>query len=197
MKVDIIEIEKVIPYARNPRITVHAVDKVAASIKEFGFRQPIVVDSEMVIIAGHVRYLASQKLGLKKVPVHVAEGLSPAQVQAYRIADNRTGEEAEWDKELLALEIGELESLEFDNSILGFESAELEELKHGLEGLLSDGTDDGGEKPIDEADTKATIGPYSFMIGREEYLEWIEEIKQAVGFDKESITNELKHRLGL
>jgi ParB-like chromosome segregation protein Spo0J len=176
---------------------VHAVDKVAASIKEFGFRQPIVVDSEMVIIAGHVRYLASQKLGLKKVPVHVAEGLSPAQVQAYRIADNRTGEEAEWDKELLALEIGELESLEFDNSILGFESAELEELKHGLEGLLNDGTEDGGEKPIDEADTKATIGPYSFMIEREEYLEWIEEIKQAVGFDKESITNELKHRLGL
>ena len=63
-------------------ITAHAVDKVAASIKEFGFRQPIVADCEMVIIAGHVRYQAAQKLGLKKVPVHVAEGLTPEQVKA-------------------------------------------------------------------------------------------------------------------
>lgn len=196
MKVDLIDLEKVIPYARNPRITVHAVDKVAASIKEFGFRQPIVVDSEMVIIAGHVRYLASQKLGLKKVPVHIAESLTAAQVQAYRIADNRTGEEAQWDKELLAIELGELESLEFDNSILGFELSELEELKRGLDSL-EDGVEDGGEKPIDEADTKATIGPYSFVIPREEYLEWIENLKQEVGFDKEAVTNEIKNRLGL
>jgi ParB-like chromosome segregation protein Spo0J len=76
MKVELFDLKKLVPYARNPRITAHAVDKVAASIKEFGFRQPIVVDSEMVIIAGHTRYQAAQKLGLKKVPVHVAEGLS-------------------------------------------------------------------------------------------------------------------------
>jgi ParB-like chromosome segregation protein Spo0J len=92
MKVELMSIEKLVPYARNPRITAHAVDKVAASIKEFGFRQPIVVDSEMVIIVGHVRYQAAQKLALKKVPVHVMEGATPEQVKAYRIADNRTGE---------------------------------------------------------------------------------------------------------
>lgn len=101
MKVELLDLKKLVPYARNPRITAHAVDKVAASIKEFGFRQPIVVDSEMVIIAGHTRYQAAQKLGLKKVPVHVAEGLSAEQVKAYRIADNRTGEEAQWDNEML------------------------------------------------------------------------------------------------
>lgn len=86
MKVELFDLKKLVPYARNPRITAHAVDKVAASIKEFGFRQPIVVDSEMVIIAGHTRYQAAQKLGLKKVPVHVAEGLSAEQVKAYRIS---------------------------------------------------------------------------------------------------------------
>jgi ParB-like chromosome segregation protein Spo0J len=196
MKVELVTLDKVIPYARNPRITAHAVDKVAASIKEFGFRQPIVVDSEMVIIAGHVRHLASQKLGLKKVPVHVAEGLTAEQVKAYRIADNRTGEDAQWDKEMLALEIGELNAASFDVSVLGFEAAELDELHRGLESL-GDGLEDDGEKAIEEADTKATIGAYSFVIPREQYLKWIEDVKQAAGFDKESINNELKHRLGL
>ena len=196
MKVELIALEKVIPYTRNPRITAHAVDKVAASIKEFGFRQPIVVDSEMVIIAGHVRHLASQKLGLKKVPVHVAEGLSAEQVKAYRIADNRTGEDAQWDKEMLALEIGELDAASFDVSLLGFDAAELDELHRGL-ALLSDGLEDDEEKPIEEADTKATIGAYSFVIPREQYLTWIEDVKQAAGFDKESINKELKQRLGL
>jgi ParB-like chromosome segregation protein Spo0J len=197
MKVELLELKKLVPYARNPRITAHAVDKVAASIKEFGFRQPIVVDNEMVIIAGHVRYLASQKLELKKVPVHVAEGLSAEQVKAYRIADNRTGEEAQWDNEMLALEIGELEAASFDKSLLGFELSELEQLQKTIDGLLTDGIDSDEEKPIEEADTRATIGPYSFEIPRAEYLTWIEEIKQEVGFDKEAIVNELQRRLGL
>ena len=197
MKVELLELKKLVPYARNPRITAHAVDKVAASIKEFGFRQPIVVDNEMVIIAGHVRYLASQKLELKKVPVHVADGLSAEQVKAYRIADNRTGEEAQWDNEMLALEIGELEAANFDKSLLGFEVSELEQLQKTIDGLLTDGIDSDEEKPIEEADTRATIGPYSFEIPRAEYLTWIEEIKQEVGFDKEAIVNELQRRLGL
>jgi ParB-like chromosome segregation protein Spo0J len=197
MKVELLDLKKLVPYARNPRITAHAVDKVAASIKEFGFRQPIVVDSEMVIIAGHTRYQAAQKLGLKKVPVHVAEGLSAEQVKAYRIADNRTGEEAQWDNEMLALELADLDNMSFDKAVLGFEAAELEQLQKSLDSLLTDGIDDDEEKPIGEADTRATIGPYSFEIPRERYLAWIEEVKQEVGFDKEAIVHELKKRLGL
>ena len=197
MKVELLDLKKLVPYARNPRITAHAVDKVAASIKEFGFRQPIVVDSEMVIIAGHTRYQAAQKLGLKKVPVHVAEGLSAEQVKAYRIADNRTGEEAQWDNEMLALELADLDNMSFDKAVLGFEAAELEQLQKSLDSLLTDGIDDDEEKPIIEADTRATIGPYSFEIPRERYLAWIEEVKQEVGFDKEAIVHELKKRLGL
>jgi ParB-like chromosome segregation protein Spo0J len=197
MKVELFDIEKLVPYARNPRVTAPAVDKVAASIKEFGFRQPIVVDSEMVIIVGHVRYQAAQKLGLKKVPVHVAEGMTPEQVKAYRIADNRTGEEAQWDNELLGLEIGELENLEFDSALLGFDESELRLLHQDVAASLSDGIESGEDKPIEEADTRATIGAYNFIIPREQYLEWIEELKQDCGFDKENVIAELKRRLGL
>jgi ParB-like chromosome segregation protein Spo0J len=108
MKVESVSIEKLVPYARNPRINAHLVDEVAASIKEFGFQQNIVVDSEMVIVVGHVRYMAAQKLGMKEVPVSVMKGVSKAKVRAYRIADNKLGEKSQWDNQLLHLEIGEL-----------------------------------------------------------------------------------------
>src|SRR5580765_8795567 len=87
------------PYDQNPRVNDPAVDAVAASIKEFGFRQPIVVDDEGVIIVGHTRYKAAIKLGMKEVPVHVAVGLSPEQARAYRIADNQTATIANWDED--------------------------------------------------------------------------------------------------
>ncbi len=94
-------IDKPIPYARNSRkIPERAIDKVAASIKEFGWRQAIVVDKDGVIICGHTRLLAAKKLGLKQVPVHVADNLTPAQVKAYRLMDNRSHEETDWDIEL-------------------------------------------------------------------------------------------------
>src|SRR4030095_3281187 len=99
-------VDRLVPYARNARrIPPAAVDKVAASIKEFGWRQPIVVDREGVIIVGHTPLLAAQKLGLKQVPIHLATGLTPAQVKAYRLMDNRSHEEAAWDMDLLPLEL--------------------------------------------------------------------------------------------
>lgn len=140
MKVELIEIGRVVPYARNPRRNEGAIAKVAASIKEYGFRQPIVVDEEMVIIAGHTRLQAAQQLGLKKIPVHIATGLTQAQVKAYRLADNRTHEDSEWDEELLAIELGELDELGFDLDLTGFEAIELEELLGGssMNGLTDD-----------------------------------------------------------
>jgi DNA modification methylase len=128
MDVALMPIERITPYARNPRNNEIAIAKVAASIKEFGFRQPIVVDEQMVVIAGHTRLLAAQQLGLKSVPVHVAKDLSKAQVKAYRLADNRTHEESEWNTEQLAIELEELEQYEFDLSLTGFDTYELEEL---------------------------------------------------------------------
>ena len=101
--------------------------KVSASIKEYGWRQPIVVDEENVIIAGHTRLMAAKRLGLDEVPVHVATGMTPQQVKAYRLADNRVAAEAEWDEDLLALELSELSDSDFDLSLTGFDDDELSE----------------------------------------------------------------------
>ena len=109
MKLELWNIDKPIPYINNARkINQEAVDKVAASLKEFGWQQPIVVDSSNTIIVGHTRLKAARKLGYKEVPVHIAKDLSKNQVKAYRLADNRTGEYTDWDEALLSIEIKEL-----------------------------------------------------------------------------------------
>ena len=111
------------PYPGNPRANDGAVDAVAASIREFGFRNPIIVDADGTIIAGHTRYKAARALGLSEVPVLVADDLTPEQVAAYRLADNKTGEMAEWDSELLAQELDGLADL--DMSAFGFDDSDL------------------------------------------------------------------------
>jgi ParB-like chromosome segregation protein Spo0J len=136
MKVEMWKIDDVIPYAKNSRrIPTRAFDKVAASIKEFGFRVPIVVDKSSVIICGHTRLLAAKTLSLTQVPVHVAGNLSPAQVKAYRLMDNRSHEETDWDLELLGPELMELRALDFDLSLTGFDVNELDSfLRDPLDG---------------------------------------------------------------
>jgi DNA modification methylase len=120
-------LERIIPYGRNARkIPPTAVDKVAASIQEFGWRQPIVVDGKGVIICGHTRLLAAQKLGLKEAPVHVADNLTPAQVRAYRLLDNRSHEETSWDRDLLGLELLDLQGMGVDLDLTGFNTEELD-----------------------------------------------------------------------
>ena len=106
------------PYDRNPRKNDDAVDAVANSIREFGFKQPIVVDKDLVIIAGHTRWKAAARLKLKEVPVIIAEDLSEEQANAYRIADNSTGELAEWDLDLLSTE---LQDISYDMSDFGLD----------------------------------------------------------------------------
>ena len=114
------------PYEHNPRRCPQgAIEKVAASLAAFGFRQPIVVDAEGVVVVGHTRLAAAQRLGLGQVPVHVAADLSPAQARAYRLADNRTGEETAWDPELLGCEIAGLLEANYELEVTGFDPAEL------------------------------------------------------------------------
>ena len=105
---------------------------MAASLKEFGWRQPIVVDEEMVILAGHTRLEAARQLGLGTAPVHIARGLTPAQARAYRLMDNRASENAEWDEALLGLELGDLQGDGFDLALTGFDDVELNRLLAGL-----------------------------------------------------------------
>ena len=138
-------VDKPVAYARNPRTIIDkAVDKVAASIAESGWRQPIVVDQKGVIVVGHARLLAAKKLGQDKVPVHVAEGLSPAQIRAYRLADNRLNEDTRWDEELLSLELADLDG--FDLELTGFEPGELNALVSPTEGHTSE--DDAPGLPL-------------------------------------------------
>jgi DNA modification methylase len=119
-------VDKPRPYAGNPRACPdEAVEKVASSLAEFGFRQPLVVDEEGEVVVGHTRLLAAQRLGLAAVPVHVARGLSAEQVKAYRLADNRTAQGTSWDLERLPREIEELIGAEFNLALTGFDPDEL------------------------------------------------------------------------
>jgi ParB-like chromosome segregation protein Spo0J len=153
MQVELRPISSIRPYESNPRINDAAVDAVAASIKEFGFRQPIVVDEQNVIIVGHTRYKAALKLGLETVPVHVAVGLTPAQAKAYRLADNQTATLSQWDQDLLPLELTALQEMGYDLELTGFSADELLRLiDSGTEGGQTD-PDDIPEPP-DEATTK-------------------------------------------
>ena len=126
MKVQMLPIDKIIPYVQNPKAHPEAqVKKLAGAIAEFKWDQPIVVDKDMVIIKGHGRLMAAQALGIKTVPVVVADYLTPAQVKAARLSDNRVAE-SEWFPETLALELKALEEMDFDLGLTGFDKEELE-----------------------------------------------------------------------
>lgn len=117
-------IDEIIPYANNPRNNDEAVDKVAASIKEYGFKVPIVIDKENVIVTGHTRLKAAKKLKLDKVPCIMADDLTDAQIKAFRLADNKVSEFSTWDFEKLELELEDLGDI--DMAEFGFENLEEE-----------------------------------------------------------------------
>ena len=121
-------IDEVKPYKNNPRVNDEAVDTVADSIKEFGFQQPIVVDKKMVIIVGHTRLKAAQKLGLKKVPVQVATNLTAKQTKQYRIMDNRTSDLSDWDDQKLKKEFDNLGNLDGGLDHIGFSQEDIDTL---------------------------------------------------------------------
>jgi len=155
MKIVQKNITEITPYENNPRLNDDAVVAVAESIRQFGFRQPIVVDEQGIIVCGHTRFKAAQMLELKRVPVHVATDLTPEQIRAYRIADNKTGELATWDMELLPLEIAELQEAGVDWSLLGFDADDLARIMAGEEGVAEGLTDpDDVPEPPDDPITQ-------------------------------------------
>lgn len=114
MKILNLKTDQLIPYINNPRNNDDAVDKVAASIKEFGFKVPIIINKDNVIVTGHTRLKAAKKLGIEEVPCIIADDLTDAQIKAFRIADNKVSEYAEWDEDLLKIELEQLEEMDFD-----------------------------------------------------------------------------------
>jgi ParB-like chromosome segregation protein Spo0J len=182
MRVKNITTDSIIPYARNPRINEATIDKVAASIAEFGWRQPIVVDEAMVVIAGHTRLLAAQKLKQKTVPVHVAEGLTPEQIKAYRLADNRTQEDSAWDYELLTLELAELQN-DAPDLFTGFSEAELENLLTNPGAPQLDDLDDRS----DESDFWPAIYVKVSPDTKQRWDQLMEDVSQYVESENEAV----------
>ena len=126
MKIIDIAISELREYENNPRNNEYAVEKVAASIREFGFKVPIVIDTDNVIVCGHTRLKAARLLGLDVVPCIVADDLTPAQIKAFRLADNKTGDFTEWDFSKLDAELQELAEIAFDMTDYGFDEIKTE-----------------------------------------------------------------------
>lgn len=122
------KVEELIPYKNNPRINDKAIESVANSIREFGFKVPIVIDKNNIIVAGHTRLLASKLLGLKEVPCIIADDLTEDKIKAFRLADNKVAEIAEWDLERLNEELKELANFEIDMSQFGFLEDSIQEI---------------------------------------------------------------------
>ena len=168
MNIELRPIGSVRPYEQNPRRNDTAVEGVAKSIRLYGFRQPIVVDADGVIVVGHTRWKAAQTLGLAEVPVHVAHDLTPEKARAYRLADNRTSEIAEWDFDLLPLELAALKDLGVDLGDLGWSPEDLGEIfaPKGHDGLTDP---DAVPAPPDAATTQPgdlwVLGEHRLLCG--------------------------------
>jgi DNA modification methylase len=133
---------RLLPYARNPRKNDHVVDQMAAAITEFGFRIPIIAKSTGEVVDGHLRLKAALRLGLETVPVILADDLTPAQIKAFRILANRSATWADWDEDLLRLELEELKLDDFDLALTGFDADELLEIMAGEETTSEGNTDE-------------------------------------------------------
>ena len=155
-------IERLVPYARNPRKNDEQVERMVAAIREFGFRIPVVAKSDGTVVDGHLRLKAARKLGLMEVPVALADELTDAQVKAFRLLANRSANWAAWDEDLLALELEELQAMAFDVSLTGFDVAEIDSL---LAKPTTDGLTDPDEVPETPAEPVSKPGAV-WILGR-------------------------------
>jgi DNA modification methylase len=168
-------IERLIDYARNPRKNDHAVTQMAAVITEFGFRIPVVAKSTGELVDGHLRLKAARQLGLATVPVVLADNLSDVQIKAFRLLANRSATWAEWDEDLLRLELEDLSAMDFDLTLTGFDDLEIEKLLASADAPADEGGEAGDAPDEDVPDAPAvpvsrpgdvwTIGPHRLICG--------------------------------
>lgn len=181
LKVVYRDVSELIPYARNARThSDEQIERIAASIKEFGWTNPILIDGESVIIAGHGRVLAARKLGLEKVPTIELSGLTEAQKRAYIIADNRLALDAGWDEEMLKLEFAELEKEGFELSKTGFSDEEIREMMADLDREVEGVEDVEAPEPPKNPKTKRgevwILGTHRLMCGDSTSVEDVQEV---------------------
>ena len=178
-KITMCDVKDLIPYAKNSRThNENQVNQIASSIKEFGFTNPVLVDKDNVIIAGHGRVMAANKLKLKEVPTLCLNHLTDAQKKAYVIADNRLALNADWDYEMLKVELKELDDLEFDVNLLGFEDKEIDDLlAKPTEGLIDeDKVPDPPDEPKSKLGDIYELGHHRLMCGDSTSIDHVDKL---------------------
>ena len=174
------DISRFVPYARNPRKNDSAVDRMVSSIAEFGFKIPVLARSDGEVVDGHLRLKAAMKLGLSEIPVILCDEWTPAQVKAFRLMVNRSVTWAEWDADLLGLELLELKELDFDLGLTGFDSNDLDAYLAGIDaspGLTDeDAVPEVPETPVSQPGDLWILGPHRVLCGDATQIEDVERL---------------------
>lgn len=214
-----LSLDEIKPYDKNPRDNSAAIDAVARSIEEYGFRVPLVIDSECVIVTGHTRYEAAKKLKLEDIPCFVANDLTPEQIAAFRLVDNKTAELATWDFDLLAGEIATLAEVGIDLTGFGWSSEEIDCLREvvqaeamdsenitelaskieadGINGVIVSKRFASGHITHDALSVRISVGEFNFFIATEDYRVFAEAIRKKNNYDRQAIVYDLAERLGM
>jgi hypothetical protein len=201
------DINDLAAYEWNPRDNAEAVKNVAASIKAFGFLVPCVIDSNDILVAGHTRVEAAKTLGITEIPCIIADHLTPEEVIAFRLIDNKVSEQAKWDFELLAGEMGKLESMGLDFTEFGWSQNEIDCLSDLIAAdCLNPATMLPAEEQAGETGHVArrspqtaryVLGELTFFIPITNYRNWIDGLRQLHNFDEEAMAADVKQRLGI
>lgn len=204
MSLEYLALDEIIPYEYNPRDNEKAIPAVANSIRSFGFLIPCVIDANNVLVAGHTRTEAARLIGMSEVPCIRAEYLTQEQVNAFRLIDNKVAEQATWDHDMLAGEIGKLNELGLDYTKFGWSQAEIDCLSEVVaeECLTSSVTlDEESQRAVAARrapiTTRVVIGEFVFFLPASAYRNWADGIRELTQFSEEAITQELKRRLGM
>lgn len=206
VRIEYLPLEDIQPYAHNPRDNAGAIESVKNSIEEFGFLVPIVLDEHNDIVAGHTRYAAAQLLGMVDVPCIKATHLTEAQIQQFRIIDNKVAEAARWDFDLLSQEMTALQDSGIDFTRFGFTQEEVDCLsdvvaEDCLSGeVINDMTEEARRRRYERrapSQTRFVCGEVVFFIPKVIYDDWVREVRAACDFDEAVIHTELKRRLGI
>jgi ParB-like chromosome segregation protein Spo0J len=158
-------IERLVAYARNPRKNDAAIDRMCASIREFGFKIPCLVRSDGEVVDGHLRFKAARKLGLTEIPVILCDEWTPAQVKAFRLMVNPSVTWADWDESLLALELQEIQSSDFDLSLTGFDPGEIDALLALDDDEKANAAPPLLESPVSRLGDLWLLGPHRVLCG--------------------------------
>lgn len=204
MQLEYLSLDEITPYEYNPRDNEKAIPAVANSIRSFGFIVPCVVDANNVLVAGHTRWAAARLIGMHEVPCLRAAHLNQDQINAFRLIDNKVAEQASWDHEMLAGEIGKLGELGIDFTKFGWSREEIDCLSEvvGEECLRAPvRVDEAEQAAVSQrrapVTTRLVLGEFVFFIPASTYRTWSEGLRELCEFNEDAITVELKRRLGI